>query len=148
MRTSVALILVLCVASSFQYHSSCALALEGAVDSAVSIAKKIKGKKIKDCIPQIAEFVGQIESILNGVCNGLSREQIKQAINGSIKSIDTRCCLFGILDTVFDAKILVDDWKHHKIINLVKEGFQTLHAFKKLRTNCKHYHHLYLRETQ
>ena len=148
MRTSVAFILVLCVASSLQYHSTCAKALAGALDNLVAIANKIKGKKIKDCISDIADFVGEMETILGGSCNGLSREQIKKALNSTIKSIDTRACLFGILDTVFDAKILVDDYKHHKIINLVQEGLKALHAFKKLRTNCKHYHHLYLKEIQ
>ena len=137
MKTSIALILALCVASTFQQNSGCVTALEGVINSAVSVANDVKGKHIVQAIGAITGFIRQIEGVLGGACHGLSTGQIKQVINqevhGSIKN-----CLDDLIQTYGDAKKLVHDVKHHKIFGIIKEGARTARDFGHVRGHCAH----------
>ena len=142
MRISIAIIFALCVASTLQQNSGCVNALEGLVGSAVNIANDIKGKKATDAISQISQFVNQVEGVLGGACKGLSISQVKQVIDNEVHG-GAKGCLDAILDAVDDAKKLVHDVKHHKIIKIIKYAVKTAKAFGKIRGSCSKHAELY-----
>ena len=130
--------LVLCAGLSHQSHTECIQGLTSCIGDAVKVAEALKDRKLIHTIEDVSRFVNDYERKAKGFCKHLNLHDIHNVIRSSDLHHAVKDCLLQIDDTAIDARDLVHDFKHHKIISIVKKALQVKKDLGVIRGKCKH----------